>query len=57
MDEDLDRCKDLAARARVMARLAYDEDIRTQLSAIAEDYERMAVAIEAKRDLNANQAG
>jgi len=40
-----------------MAGLAYDEDIRAQLSAIAEDYERMAVAIEAKRDLNANQSG
>jgi hypothetical protein len=45
----------MAARARHMAKLAYREDDKTTLRSIAEDYERLAAAIEAQSDAKANQ--
>ena len=55
MDE-LARCKDLAARARQMAKLALRQNEARTLLSIAEDYERLAAEIEAKKAIE-GQAG
>lgn len=57
MDEELARCKDLAARARQMAKLALREDVRKTLSSIADDYDRLAAEIAATEEARDNQAG
>ena len=57
MDEDLARCKDLAARAREMAKHALKDDVKKALRAVADDYERRIAEIEAKRDPDRGQAG
>ena len=47
MEKNLARCKDLAARAREMAKYAYTKETRMTLLSIADDYDRMVTEIEA----------
>lgn len=56
MEDELARCKDLAARARAMAKLALREADHFTLLSIAKDYERRAAEIEARSDSSDDQA-
>lgn len=47
--DELARCKDLASRAREMAKHAYNEQTRNTLLAIARDYDALVEATEADR--------
>ena len=57
VDDELARCKDLASRAREMAKHALNERTRATLLSIAEDHERIVAAIEAERRAETDQAG
>ena len=48
VEDELARCRDLASRARAMARHTRDEWTRTTLNSIALDYERLAAVVEAQ---------
>lgn len=55
MTDELARCKAMAARAREMARHAYNKRTRTTLLTIAEDYERLVAELEAAAETNSDQ--
>ena len=57
VEDELARCKDLASRAREMAKHALNERARATLLSIAQDYERLIAAIEADRKATTGQAG
>jgi hypothetical protein len=52
--KELTRCKDLAARAREMAKYAYAKETRMTLLSIADDYDRMVTEIEATNEPSRN---
>lgn len=57
MDEELSRCKYLAARARQMAKLALRQADKVTLLSITKDHERLCAEIEARIVVDDNQAG
>lgn len=56
VEDELARCKDLASRAREMARHTRSERTKTTLLSIARDYERLIAVIEADRRAETGQA-
>ena len=56
MDDELARCKDLASRAREMAKYALNERTRETLLSIADDYERVISQWEDELETKRGQA-
>ncbi len=48
MDEEIARCRDLAARCREMAKFAVSDEVRLTLLSMADDYENLCLERAAK---------